>query len=153
MSITDEEITNRFPVGYYQLHPNVSLNFQMNRFYNWVGEKEMLDEMRAAAARIPSYDDWTREMLNLSDEALAAGRSLAAAYSRGAQFFLDPDDPRFKPALQRFMDNAEAGNSVTPGNRHFVPYRDGQLSAYRFTPDRPRGTIVVFGGYDSYIAE
>jgi len=34
---TDEEIISRFPVGYYLLHRNVSLNFQMNRFYGWVG--------------------------------------------------------------------------------------------------------------------
>jgi alpha-beta hydrolase superfamily lysophospholipase len=154
MTVTDQEIISRFPVGYYQLHPNVSLNFQMNRFYGWVGEEKMLDEMRDAAARISSYDDWAREMLKLSDEAQAADRTLAAAYySRGAQFFLDPSDPRFQPALQRFLDNVEAGNGVAPADRHLVPYQDGQLPAYRFTPDRPRGTIVVFGGYDSYIVE
>lgn len=154
MSVTDEEIISRFPVGYYQLHPNISLNFQMNRFYGWVGEEKMLDEMSAAAARISSYDDWTREMLKLSDEALAAGRHLPAAYySRGGQFFLDPADPRYKPALERFLDNVEAGNGVIADNRHLVPYQETQLTAYRFTPDRPRGTIVVFGGYDSYIAE
>ena len=32
----------------------------MNQFYGWVGEEKMLDEMRAAAPRISSYDDWTR---------------------------------------------------------------------------------------------
>jgi pimeloyl-ACP methyl ester carboxylesterase len=154
MSVTDEEIISRFPVGFYQLHPNATLNFQMNRFYGWVGEEKMLDEMRAAAARISSFDDWTREMLKLSDEALAAGRNLPAAYySRCAQFFLDPGDPRFKPALQRFLDNVEAGNGVTADDHHLIPYQQNRLSAYRFTPDRPRGTIVVFGGYDSYIAE
>ena len=34
-----------------------------------------------------------------------------------------------------------------------MPYQGTHLSAYRFTPAQPRGTIVVFGGYDSYIAE
>ena len=24
-----------FPVGYQDLHPDVSLNFQLNRFWNW----------------------------------------------------------------------------------------------------------------------
>ena len=154
MPLTDQEIISRFPVGYYPLHPDVSLNFQMNRFYGWVGEETMLDEMRAVAPSIASYDDWTREMLRLSDEALAAGRNLAAAYySRGAQFFLDPGDRRFGPALQRFLDNVEAGNGVTAAERHLVPYQQARLTAYRFTPARPRGTIVVFGGYDSYIAE
>jgi hypothetical protein len=37
-----------FPVGYHKLHPDVSMNFQMNRWYGWVGESVMLDEMRIA---------------------------------------------------------------------------------------------------------
>ena len=35
MTFSDQEIIKRFPVGYYPLHPNVSLNFQMNRFWGW----------------------------------------------------------------------------------------------------------------------
>jgi alpha-beta hydrolase superfamily lysophospholipase len=154
MTISDQEIIGRFPVGYYELHPNVSLNFQLNRFYGWANDGQMLDEIRAAVPRISSYADWTREMLQLSDNALAAGRRLPAAYySRGAQFFLDPDDPRYEPALQRFLDNVVAGNGVTPDRHHLVPYQGTHLSAYRFTPAEPRGTIVVFGGFDSYIVE
>jgi alpha-beta hydrolase superfamily lysophospholipase len=154
MMTGDQEITGRFPVGYYPLHPNVSLNFQLNRFHGWANEELMLEEMRTVTPRIAGYADWTREMLALSDTALSAGRHLPAAYyARAAQFFLRPDDPRYAPARQRFLDNAEAGNGVTAADRHQVPYGATQLTAYRFTPDQPRGTIVVFGGYDSYIAE
>lgn len=154
MTPSDQEIIRRFPVGYYTLHPNISLNFQMNRFWGWVGEKQMLEELRAAGTRIASYDDWAREMFDLSDKALAAGRRLPAAYyAKMAIFFLDPSDPRVKPALQRFLDNVLAGNGVTPDDHHLVPYQQTHLSAYRFTPTQPHGTIVVFGGYDSYILE
>ncbi len=154
MTVTDQEIINRFPVGYYPLHPNVSLNFQLNRFYGWANDGEMLHEMRAVAPRISNYADWTREMLELSDKALAADRPLPAAYySRGAQFFLDTGDPRYQPALRRFLDNVLAGNGVAADDHHLVPYQGTQLSAYRFTPAQPRGTIVVFGGFDSYIVE
>jgi len=154
MTFSDQEIIKRFPVGYYPLHPNVSLNFQMNRFWNWVGDKQMLDELRAAGTRIKSYDDWAREMFALSDKALAAGRRLPAAYyAKMAIFFLEPSDPRVKPAFGRFLDNVLAENGVTPDNHHLVPYQKTHLSAYRFTPAQPRGTIVVFGGYDSYILE
>ena len=154
MSNSDHDIIGRFPVGYYPLHPNVSLNFQMNRFWNWVGDTEMLDELKAVGARIANYDDWAREMFDLSDKALAAGRGLPAAYySKMAIFFLDPSDTRVKPAFQRFQDNVLAVNNVTPENHYQVPYEGKQLSAYRFTPAQSRGTIVVFGGYDSYILE
>ena len=154
MTFSDQEIISRFPVGYYQLHPNVALNFQLNRFWEWVGEEQMLEELRAAAPRIASFADWVKEMLDLSDKALADGRSLPAAYyARMAQFFLDPDDPRYQPALQRFLDNVLPGFGVTADDHHMVPCQQAQLSAYRFTPAQPRGTIVVFGGYDSYIEE
>src|SRR5215468_10472390 len=100
MTVSDQEIISRFPVGYYPLHPNASLNFQMNRFWQWIGEEQMLAELRAAAPRIASYPDWIREMLELSDKALANGRRLPAAYyARMAHFFLDPGDPRYQPVL------------------------------------------------------
>lgn len=40
------DVLFQFPVGYHRLHSDVSLNFQMNRFDNWVGDTQMLDEMR-----------------------------------------------------------------------------------------------------------
>jgi hypothetical protein len=154
MTFTDQEIINRFPVGYYALHPNISLNFQMNRFWNWVGDQQMLEELCEAGKHLVSYDDWVRVMSDLSNKALAAGRRLPAAYyAKMAIFFLDPSDARVKPAFQRFLDNVLGENGVTPDNQHQVPYQHAQLTAYRFTPEKPRGTIVVFGGYDSYILE
>ena len=154
MTVSDQEIISRFPVGYHQLNSNLSMNFQMNRFYGWANEQQMLDEMRAAGKRIKNYDDWTREMLQLSDQAVEQKRTVPAAYySRGAQFFLDPDDSRFEPAKKRFLDNVEAAFGVTEADKFQVPFQKTQLAAYRLTPDQPRGTIVIFGGYDSYIAE
>ena len=46
--------TTAFSTGYFQLHPDVSMNFQMSRWFNGVGEADMLDEMRriAPASRI-----------------------------------------------------------------------------------------------------
>ena len=41
-----------FPVGYHSLHPDASMNFQMNRWFGWVGAPDMLEEMRSAALRI-----------------------------------------------------------------------------------------------------
>ena len=35
-----------FPVGYHSFHPAASMNFQMNRWFGWVGEPDMLDDMR-----------------------------------------------------------------------------------------------------------
>ena len=119
MSASDQEIISRFPVGYYPFHPNPVLNFQMNRFWGWVGEQQMLEELRAAAPRIASFADWIKVMLELSDKALASGRLLPAAYyARMAHFFLTPDDPRQKPArCSRASGPMPAGFWEGPGSR------------------------------------
>ena len=66
-----------FPVGYHSLHPNVSMNFQMNRLFGCVGEPEMLEEMRKVAPRISTYVDWKREFVALAESASGNGEKLA----------------------------------------------------------------------------
>ena len=56
-----------FPIGFHRLHQDISMNFQMNRWFSWVGEEAMLDEMRSVAPRIASYADWKREFLALAE--------------------------------------------------------------------------------------
>ena len=154
MEIGDQRLFGRFPVGYYPLHSNLSLNFQMNRFWNWVGDKQMLSELQEAGKRIANYDDWARIMFDLRDKSMTASRRLPAAYyAKMAIFFLDPSDPQVEPAFHFFRDTLLSENGVTAENTHQVPYQNKQLTAYRFTPEKPRGSIVVFGGYDSYILE
>ena len=88
-----------FPVGYYDLHPDVTLNFQLNRFWNWVGEPQMLDELRRVAPSLTNYDEWIRQLLALGEDALGEGRMLAGAYLiRAAEFFMSADDPRRRGA-------------------------------------------------------
>ena len=39
-------------------------------------------------------------------------------------------------------------------NRHYlIPYENGMMSAYRFTPENPKGIFIVFGSLDSYVEE
>jgi alpha-beta hydrolase superfamily lysophospholipase len=147
-------VGTRFPVGYHTLHPDVALNFQLNRFWNWVGEDRMLAQLRDAGSRIVTYDDWTRELLALGERAQAEARLLPAAYFfRMAEFFMPADDPRKRPLRQRFIELVRREHRVGDEAHHVLPYHEGHLSAYRFTPESPTGRIVVFGGFDSYIEE
>ena len=71
-----------FPVGYHRIHPDTSMNFQMNRWYGWVGESEMLQEMRIVAPRIVSYADWIREFVSLAERLPHLGRTRRALHDR-----------------------------------------------------------------------
>ncbi len=147
-----------FPVGYHSLHPDTSMNFQMNRWFSCVGEPGMLEEMRTAAPRIATYVDWKREFLALAERASQQGHVLRAGfYWRSAEFFMQADDSDRKDARAKFLGAVRSVYGLELGERHAVPYADGRLRgllpAYRFTPPRVKGTIVFFGGFDSYIEE
>ena len=147
-----------FPIGYYQLHPDVSMNFQMNRWFSWVGENGMLGEMRSVAPRIANYVDWKREFLALAENASRQGHTLRAGYYyRSAEFFMRPDDADRKIAREKFLSAIREVYGLDQIERHIIPYADdrmeGFLPAYRFTPAQSKGTIVFFGGFDSYIEE
>ena len=147
-----------FPVGYHDLHPDISINFQLNRFYGWAGDDSMLTEMREAAAGLAGVQDYpafTKIFLELGDNALARHAMLKGAYYlRLAEFFLHTQDPRKLPTRQRFVDLLLGHFQIPSSACSRIPYGAGWLPAYRLTPTQPtKGTFVVFGGFDSYIEE
>ena len=143
-----------YPDQYYDLHPDVSLNFQLNRMYGWVDEEQMLAEIRKAAPAIHDYADWRRTFSALSDAALAQDRTLAGAfYLRLAEFFMFADDPAKKAARERFVNLVLGVYGLSRRDRTLIAFGSGALPAYRFTARDPKGTLVLFGGYDSYIEE
>jgi hypothetical protein len=76
-----------------------------------------------------------------------------AYYLRLAEFFLFTQDPRKLPTRQRFVDLILRYFQIPTSAYSRIPYGSGWLPAYRLTPARPKSTLVVFGGFDSYIEE
>ena len=112
----------RFSIGLYQQHPDVSMNFQMNRWFSGVGEADMLDDMRSVAPRIANYADWKREFLKLAETAAAQGHTLRAEfYHPSAEFFMRPDDPDRKTARARFIAAVRSVYELDPDDRNQVP--------------------------------
>jgi hypothetical protein len=152
--VTSESSTISFPVGYHDLHPDISINFQLNRFYGRVGDDSMLTEMREAAAGVHDYPTFTKIFLDLGDRALGRHETLKGAYYlRVAEFFLSTKDPRKLPTRQRFVDLILDHFKIPSTACTRIPFESGWLPAYRLTPAQPKGTLIVFGGFDSYIEE
>lgn len=151
----DKKWTSKdFPVGLYNLHPDQSVNFQMNRFFNWSNDMEMLEEMKKAGASINSYDDYVKAFIKLGEEALKKDDKLKAAlYFRGAEFFIPEGAPHKQELRSQFISLSNSYYGITEDAHHLIPYESGFLSAYRVTPKNPKGTIVFFNGFDGYIEE
>lgn len=148
----------QFFKGYYDnLHPVPAVNFQLNRWINYLGDSA-LDELQAIAPRLTDFPSYRREFLALAEKALAEGRKLHAAYYfRSAEFFMWRDDPEKLPTRHKFLQLILEHYGIKDGDSHAVPYQDGDaranLFAYRFTAPQPKDTLVIFGGSDSYAEE
>ena len=147
----DPSASEPFHVGTYEVIPDRSLNFQINRWVSHGGEP-LLREIQAMAPRLVSLDAWRNEFLASAERALTVGRMHdAAILLRSAEFFMTSTDPRKHPSRERFLTLMRQAYGVRQPER--VPFPDGYLPFYRFVPRAPRATVVVFGGFDSYIEE
>jgi pimeloyl-ACP methyl ester carboxylesterase len=139
------------PIGYHRFHPDVSINFQCNRWVQWIGPSA-LDEVSELAARANTYPELIDGFLGLADRARAAERTFAGAYyDRAAEFFMAATDPRRPAARARFLHTMRNLYDVTPD---LIPFGSGSMPAYDLRPAHQIGApIVMFGGFDSYIEE
>jgi pimeloyl-ACP methyl ester carboxylesterase len=141
-----------FKTGFYNIHPNIGLNYQMNRFFD--GSQQMLNEMREVTPRIHNYADYIREFLALSEKAYLQNRLLHAAwYLRSAEFYMFPKDERKNGGRLHFIKLMKEYYNVQETQHFNIPYGNTTMSSYRLQPESSIGTIVFFGGFDSYIEE
>ena len=153
--LNNKEIKDKFPIGFYNdLHPDFSINFQMNRFYTWSNDENMLKEMKEVSPLIHNYEEYISEFLKLYEKALQEGNLLKAAYYlRGAEFFMKGSDSKKQNSRKKFISLMQEHYQLRKDQCFKVPYENGFLSTYRFTPENPKGTFVMFGGFDSYAEE
>ncbi len=148
----------KFHIGYYDhLHPDPSINFQMNRWISYLGTSA-LEDMQSIAPRLLDYPSYRREFLALAERAFHEGRRLHAAYYyRSAEFFMRQDDPLNASTRNQFLSISLEQAGPNNFDRITIPYMDGNvtglLPAYHFQHDKPKSTIVIHGGHDSYIEE
>jgi pimeloyl-ACP methyl ester carboxylesterase len=142
------------PVGKHHLHEDVSINFQLHRWIAWTGGDAQADIV-SIAPRLTDYATDRRLFLELADAALAAGDLRRAAFHvRAAEFFVRGDDPDKRALRRRFVELVWRSRGMSDADRDRIPFGDGWLPAYRFnTVQASKGTVVVFGGFDSYIEE
>jgi esterase/lipase len=145
--------TFTFPVGYYEFHKNQVFNFQLNRWYS-LGYARF-EDMQEAGRKIETFDDWKQEMVKLAEEAVSGGRIMSAAfYYRAAEFYAFPDDPDKEPLYDKFIEYFYKAFEHDAIERFEVPYYGTFLPAMKVpSANGKKGTIVMHGGFDSYIQE
>lgn len=143
-----------FPVGYHDFHKDQVFNFQLNRWYSFGYAR--FEDMQEAGQKIENFADWKRELTQLAEKAVSEKRLMNAAfYYRAAEFYTFEEDPDKEPLYDKFSDLFYKVFKKDDIGRFKVPYKKSFLPAMEVSPvaGKTKGTIVMFGGFDSYIEE
>jgi pimeloyl-ACP methyl ester carboxylesterase len=143
-----------FPVGYHEFHKDQLFNFQLNRWHS-LGYIRF-EDMKYVGERIKTFRDWKAKMVKMAEKALPEARLMEAAFFyRAAEFYTFQDDPDKELLYDKFIDLFYTAVRDDEFERLKIPYRGAILPAMRVPPpeDRKQGTIVMHGGFDSFIEE
>lgn len=151
--IADNDSAFTFPVGYHRFHKNQLYNYQLNRWYSFGYAR--FEDMEKAGRKIRKFADWKSEMLKLAEEALSEDRILNAAfYFRAAEFYVKSADSEKELLYDRFIELFYQAIEDDIIEKHKVPYENTFLPSLRIpAASEKKGTIVLHGGFDSFIEE
>lgn len=143
-----------FPVGYHTFHKKQVFNFQLNRWYS-LGYARF-EDIAEVGRKIRTFEDWKTEMVKLAEIAFSEGRLMNAAfYYRAAEFYMLQDDSEKIRLYKKFTDLFSRAFKDDEIERFEVPYQDAFLPAMKVPAPigKKHGTIVMHGGFDSFIEE
>jgi pimeloyl-ACP methyl ester carboxylesterase len=143
-----------FPVGYHEFHEDQLFNFQLNRWHS-LGYLTF-EDMQAVGRRVGDFADWKAEMLKMAETALSQEKLMEAAFFyRAAEFYAFQGDRDKEILYKKFIDLFYRAFSDEGIERLEVPYGSAWLPAIRVAPGggKNKGTIVIHGGFDSFIEE
>ena len=142
-----------FPIGYHKFHKNKLFNFQLNRWYSFGYAR--FEDLVEVGKKIKSFEDWKREMIKLAELAVNEKMLLRAAfYYRAAEFYLLEDGPEKTQLYEKFNHLFYQAIQKNNIEKLTLPYKEAYLPIIRVTPTGiKKSTIVMHGGFDSFIEE
>ena len=145
--------TYTFPVGYHKFHKKKLFNYQLNR-WNSFGYADYADFIEAGK-KIKTFTDWNREMLRLAEKAIDNNMLLRAAfYYRAAEFYLLAEVPEKELLYEKFNNLFYKAIRNDNVEKFIVPFEEAFLPVMKVPPaGKKKGTIVIHGGFDSFIEE
>ena len=151
-------MTYTLPVGFHRFSTKGFVNYQLNRWYS-EGFADF-DEIAEAGRRIRRFEDSQEVFAELAERARKQGRKRhSATYWRAAEFLAKPFTGAREEITRRHQDAFYEAFAEEGIERALVPYEGSFLSAARLSPGTPgqpvssKGTVLIHGGFDSFIEE
>lgn len=144
-------------MSYKIINPVVQFNFQANRVMTYGSLACDSNEIETRVPQIRTFDEWYAVWLDMAQSAVSGKKYMHAAYYyRMAEFFLGSDDSRKEIIYNECIENFYRGFDLElhlDYKKTYVPFEGGKLKCLVFSPVYSKGTVIVCGGYDSFIEE
>lgn len=139
------------------ISPIKQLNFMANRVLAYGNSACNRQEVLEQVTGVRNFKDWHTVWMKLGNQAEKEKRYLHAAnYFRMAEFFMKKADQGKQEIYQKCVKNFYRGFDEElhlPYERFSVPFEKGYMNAIRLSPEKSKATLLVCGGYDSFIEE
>ncbi|MET3357718.1 UNVERIFIED_ORG: pimeloyl-ACP methyl ester carboxylesterase [Leuconostoc holzapfelii] len=130
-------------------------DFQINRFMEpYKSDENVQQIISSVASSIVNLETWYAEWFKVAKKAEGNGQfGLACAFYQLADFYLLEKDSRKKQTYELFKKTYYNIISMTNIDLVEVPYENGYLPTAVFKNDHAKETLIVHGGFDSYLEE
>lgn len=144
-------------MSYEKINPIQQFNFQINRVLTYGSLACDVQAVREETAAIHTFEEWEKVWTDLGKEAERKNALLHAAYCfRMAEFFLKPGNSKKDDLYQqciKYFYKAFDYELKLSYEKYNVPFAGKALNCIRMPAAQSKGTILVCGGYDSFIEE
>lgn len=135
---------------------NEQFNLQINRFLNdyYQEDERANSDLKGIIPRLTDTESWFETWLEyavMREE--QQDFDLASVYYQAAEFYLAPSDPNKEKMYQKYRETFYKGFNDFDYESYQIPYENSYLPAIKLITPGADKTLLVFGGYDSYMEE
>jgi len=132
-------------------------NFQINRVLTYGELASDMDTVRIKCKDIKTFDEWIKVWTSIGETEKQNNHFLKAAYAfRMAEFFMKSTDSKKEQLYEECIEcfyKAFDNELKIPYKKHSIPFEGKTLHCISMSSENPQGTLLVCGGYDSFIEE
>ncbi|WP_026883909.1 alpha/beta fold hydrolase [Clostridium akagii] len=133
---------------------NKQFNFQINRFLGKFNDLQVQNDIESVLPTLTDTNTWYKVWRKLGEKSEAKGQfELASAYYQAGDFYLKESDLNKPYMYNKYRENFYKYYNELPIEHFQVPYENSFMPAMRIKYKDSCKTLIVHGGYDSYIEE
>lgn len=144
-------------MAYEYVNPIKQFNFQINRVLTYGDAACSRQEVTESLSCVRTFAQWNQAWLTLAEKAERKKRWLHAAYYyRMAEFFMKADNPQkmqtYRKCIEYFYKGFDSELHLSY-RKDEIPFEEGMLNSIVIPASDSKGTVLVCGGYDSFMEE